>query len=81
MTGVVEQMGAGNTAVSVPGTSRGDELGIMAKTIEFFRQKLIEIDEVRHKTEAGRAGSQLLRAAAACWTGWRGSSQSVMGVR
>ena len=51
LTGIVEQLGAGNTGVTVPGTTRGDELGIMAKTIEFFRQKLIEIEELRRKTE------------------------------
>ncbi|WP_374383114.1 methyl-accepting chemotaxis protein [Dongia sp.] len=51
LTGIVEQMGAGNTNVTVPGTGRGDELGVMAKTIEFFRQKLIEIEELRRKTE------------------------------
>ncbi len=51
LTGVVEQMGAGNTGVTVPGIARGDELGVMAKTIEFFRQKLIEIEELRRKTE------------------------------
>jgi methyl-accepting chemotaxis protein len=51
LTGVVEQLASGNTAVEVPGTGRGDELGVMAKAIEVFRQKLIEIDELRHKTE------------------------------
>lgn len=52
LTGVVEQLAGGNTAVDVPGTARGDELGVMAKAIEIFRQKLIEIDDLRHKTEA-----------------------------
>ncbi len=51
LTDVVEQLGGGNTAVTVPGTTRGDELGVMAKSIEFFRHKLIEIDELRRKTE------------------------------
>ncbi|HXV29669.1 MAG TPA: cache domain-containing protein, partial [Sinorhizobium sp.] len=41
----------GNTSVDVPMTGRGDELGVMAKAIEFFRQKLIEIEELRRKTE------------------------------
>jgi methyl-accepting chemotaxis protein len=52
LTGVVEQLAGGNTGVDVPGTARGDELGIMAKAIEIFRQKLVEIDELRGKTEA-----------------------------
>ncbi len=57
LTGVVEQLGSGNTAVTVPGTERGDELGVMAKAIEIFRQKLIEIDELRQKTEAAERES------------------------
>jgi len=51
LTGVVEQLAGGHTEVTVPGTTRGDELGVMAKAIEIFRQKLIEIDELRRKTE------------------------------
>jgi methyl-accepting chemotaxis protein len=51
LTGVVEDLANGHTAVTVPGTGRGDELGVMAKAVEIFRQKLIEIDALRRKTE------------------------------
>ncbi|MBI2255937.1 MAG: HAMP domain-containing protein [Proteobacteria bacterium] len=51
LTGVVEELAGGHTEVTVPGTARGDELGIMAKAIEIFRQKLIEIDALRRQTE------------------------------
>jgi methyl-accepting chemotaxis protein len=61
LTGVVEQLAGGNTGVDVPGTARGDELGIMAKAIEIFRQKLIEIDELRRKTEAAEAEAAAAR--------------------
>jgi len=52
LSAVVNDLAAGHTEVAVPGTRRGDELGVMAKAIEFFRQKLIEIAELRRKTEA-----------------------------
>jgi methyl-accepting chemotaxis protein len=51
LTKVVDELAGGHTDVTVPGTARGDELGVMAKAIEIFRQKLIEIDELRRKTE------------------------------
>ena len=52
----------GNMAVEVPMTTRGDELGVMAKAIEFFRQKLIEIEELRRKTaEAEKEAAQARR--------------------
>lgn len=49
LTGVVGKLAEGNTAVEVPATKRGDELGVMARAVEFFRQKLIEIEELRQK--------------------------------
>jgi methyl-accepting chemotaxis protein len=48
---VVNTLADGKTDVTVPGVARGDELGVMAKAIEFFRQKLIEIEALRRKTE------------------------------
>src|SRR6185369_3761267 len=50
LTKAVETLADGNTAIEIPATKRGDELGIMARAIEFFRQKLIEIEELRQKT-------------------------------
>ncbi|MFZ5789608.1 MAG: methyl-accepting chemotaxis protein [Pseudomonadota bacterium] len=49
LTGVVGKLAEGNTTVEVPATKRGDELGVMARAVEFFRQKLIEIEELRQK--------------------------------
>ncbi len=51
LAGVVNTMADGKTDVTVPGVDRADELGVMAKAIEFFRQKLIEIEALRRKTE------------------------------
>jgi methyl-accepting chemotaxis protein len=51
LTKVVDTLAGGNTNVDVPSTSRGDELGVMARAVDFFRQKLIEIEGLRRKTE------------------------------
>jgi methyl-accepting chemotaxis protein len=51
LTLAVESLADGNTKVDVPMTNRGDELGVMAKAVEFFRQKLIEVNELRERQE------------------------------
>ncbi len=48
----IGQLAKGETDTEVPLTGRGDELGIMGKAIEFFRQKLIEVEDLRRKTLA-----------------------------
>ncbi|TDQ82329.1 methyl-accepting chemotaxis sensory transducer with Cache sensor [Dongia mobilis] len=61
LTTTVEQLAGGNTNVEVPGTARGDELGVMAKAIEIFRQKLIEIEALRQQTQAAEAEAAAAR--------------------
>jgi methyl-accepting chemotaxis protein len=57
LTKAVETLADGNTAITVPATARGDELGVMARAVEFFRQKLIEIEELRAKAAAAEQES------------------------
>jgi methyl-accepting chemotaxis protein len=57
LTKSVETLADGNTAITIPATKRGDELGVMARAVEFFRQKLIEIDGLRAKTAAAEQES------------------------
>ncbi|WP_374650502.1 methyl-accepting chemotaxis protein [Dongia sp.] len=47
LTGAVEALAGGDTSITVPMTGRGDEMGVMAKAVEFFRQKLIEVEDLR----------------------------------
>jgi len=51
LTRSVEVLANGETNVNVPMTTRGDELGVMAKAVEFFRQKLIEVEDLRRQQE------------------------------
>ena len=61
LTRAVESLADGNTAVTVPATERSDELGVMARAVEFFRHKLIEIEELRGKTTAAEQESAAAR--------------------
>jgi len=61
LTKAVETLADGNTGIEIPATKRGDELGVMARAVEFFRQKLIEIEELRKKTAAAEQESAAAR--------------------
>jgi methyl-accepting chemotaxis protein len=61
LTKAVETLSDGNTAITVPATERGDELGVMARAVEFFRQKLIEIEQLRAKTAEAEQESAAAR--------------------
>jgi methyl-accepting chemotaxis protein len=52
LTGAVEGLAGGNTALDVPLTQRRDELGVMARAIDFFKEKLIEVDRLRDEQKA-----------------------------
>jgi methyl-accepting chemotaxis protein len=60
LNGAMDQMAKGNLDVEVPGTTRGDEIGDMAKTIAVIRQNaaneaLAKQEEVKRE-EVARAG-------------------------
>mgnify|MGYP001765879429 CR=1 FL=1 len=59
---VMGEMAGGHTAVSVPYTRRGDEVGRIAKAVEVFRQSLIERDTLKRE-EAGIAEERHARSA------------------
>ncbi len=42
MTSVMQSLAEGNTAVDIPGTDRGDEIGQMATTVQVFKDNAIE---------------------------------------
>jgi methyl-accepting chemotaxis protein len=41
---VMAELAGGNNAVAIPGTTRGDEIGDMAKTVEVFKENAIQIE-------------------------------------
>ncbi len=50
MTGVMNTLASGNNAVEVPGTTRGDEIGAMAKALLVFREAAID----KEKSDAAK---------------------------
>ena len=47
LTEVMDQLATGERQVKVPATDQEDEVGVMARSVEVFRQKLIENDEMQ----------------------------------
>ncbi len=63
LTGVMDELAAGDTAGKVPYTARNDEVGEIARAVEVFRQSMIERDTLKleeahiadeHNARAGR---------------------------
>jgi methyl-accepting chemotaxis protein len=63
LTGVMDELAAGDTSGKVPYTARNDEVGEIARAVEVFRQSMIERDALKleeaniadeHNARAGR---------------------------
>jgi methyl-accepting chemotaxis protein len=55
----------GKTDLDVPGTSRGDEIGRMAKSVEVLRQALVEVERLRADAAANEREAERQRRAEA----------------
>jgi methyl-accepting chemotaxis protein len=49
LTSTIDTLAGGQTSIEVPSTERRDELGVMARAINVFRERLIEVDDLRHQ--------------------------------
>ena len=54
MTEAMRVLSAGNTAVTIPGAGRGDEIGQMAAAVQIFRDNRIEADRLAGEQETER---------------------------
>jgi methyl-accepting chemotaxis protein len=61
MTGIVNRLASGETAVNVPGVARGDEVGAIARSIEVFRENLIETGKLKAEQETLKTSSDAAR--------------------
>ena len=52
ITAVMNRLSSGDTAVTIPGANRKDELGTMAATVDVFRRNMIEANSLREAQEA-----------------------------
>jgi len=59
----MNRLSSGNTDVTIPGSERRDELGIMAKAVDVFRRNMIEANGLREAQEADKASAELEKQA------------------
>jgi methyl-accepting chemotaxis protein len=58
MTDSMQKVADGNLALTIEGTDRGDEVGAAARTLEFFRKKLIEARDLAAAQDAERKAKE-----------------------
>jgi methyl-accepting chemotaxis protein len=63
IAGAMRELSRGRTDIIVPGLGRADEIGVMAETVEIFRQNAVRLAESR-QAESGRADADRAKAAA-----------------
>jgi methyl-accepting chemotaxis protein len=63
MTRAMKQLATGDTAVTVPGRARRDELGTMAEAVEVFRVSMQETEQLRTEQEAVKQRAEAERRA------------------
>ncbi|WP_207477268.1 methyl-accepting chemotaxis protein [Arenibaculum pallidiluteum] len=63
ITATMTHLAAGDSAVAIPGTERGDEIGGMAKALEVFKQNAIERDRLAAAEATERAAKERRSAA------------------
>ena len=64
MTGAMHRLATGDTAASIPGTGRRDEIGAMAAAVQVFKDNLIRTHALEAETAEARAGAEAQRKAA-----------------
>jgi methyl-accepting chemotaxis protein len=56
LASAMQHLAAGDTAVRIPGTTKKDELGAMARTVEVFRNRMVEREQLAAtQTQAAHA--------------------------
>jgi methyl-accepting chemotaxis protein len=51
MTRAMESLAGGNKTIEIPGRQRGDEVGLMAKTVQIFKESMIRADQLAAEQE------------------------------
>jgi methyl-accepting chemotaxis protein len=63
ITAVMNRLSSGDTAVTIPGGERKDELGTMAGAVDVFRRNMIEARTMREAQEAAKQQAELEKKA------------------
>jgi methyl-accepting chemotaxis protein len=73
ITATMNRLSGGDTAVTIPGSERPDELGTMAKAVDVFRQSMIQAASLaRAQTEGHTVNDQRTIAVTALTTNFEG---------
>jgi len=64
MTGAMTRLADGDKTTEIPGLTRADEIGTMAKAVAVFKEKMIEADRLRDEQEALKLKAEEDRRAA-----------------
>ena len=64
LTGTMDTLAAGQLNTTVPGTDRSDELGTMARSVETFRQGLVEVERLKAEQETLKQRAEVEKRAA-----------------
>jgi len=64
MRGVMARLAKGDMAVTVPDQDRGDEVGGMARSVQVFKEELIEVERLRAQQEEERKRAEREKIAA-----------------
>ncbi|MCX7377146.1 MAG: methyl-accepting chemotaxis protein [Alphaproteobacteria bacterium] len=64
LTGTMDTLAAGQLNTTVTGTDRRDEIGTMARSVETFRQGLVEVERLKAEQETLKQRAELEKRAA-----------------
>ena len=64
LTGTMDTLATGHLSTTVPGTDRRDEIGIMARSVETFRQGLVEVEHLKAEQETLKQRAEIEKRAA-----------------
>jgi methyl-accepting chemotaxis protein len=62
LTEAIHSLGAGNLSVAVPGRERKDEIGALARTVQYFRDSLTDRQALQKDVEQQRVDAEARRA-------------------
>ena len=58
ITNVMEALVQGNRTIAIPATHRRDEIGEMARSVQVFKEAMVEAEQLRHAQEQERVRSE-----------------------
>ncbi len=81
MTTVMEKLASGDLSVAIPATEQKDEVGQMARTVEVFKQSMVETERLRAEQAKEQAiREERAKTIEAAVTEFEAAAKSVVGI-